>query len=541
MKKLTNNLKEKSEKVIAPFLDTFKEKSKKVLKPYIEQLKKEAKVLLVAAGLIKGEDRLIGLDLGSIYFKAVRVKKNEKEFSVKDSVIKELDQIKDLKEDMHITSEEGLSLGFDMDDLAIRRSSIPLMPKEEIEEALRWELKDDVDFDIDKARIKFSILGEREQSDGSKKIDLVAVVYKEENVEQKVNELKNLGLNIEDVFPAEFGLVNYVNNLNIIPPGEKVGIVDIGSVKTRISVIENGKLCFSRHVPIGGDTITEAMTGVLLSDKGKISFSKDEAEKLKCEKGIPKDMKILSLMRPVLEKLSNQIKRSMDYYEHRFNDSVEKIILAGGGSKLKGIKGYLSKEIDIEVLEILPEIACASGLTLIDHPEVDIIPEHFKLEKRAILKKMFLRITSFTIASVFFVSYLFLSVKAVSLNNQIKSYESYQEAIKDLTAVKDKMALFSYAVNTVSYESIDPGSVMKELSNLAPSYVLLDDLVIKDKDPHVKLSGVILRGSKLSKFMSNLESSSLFEKVKLVFSRKSESYSSDSLDFEIVCNVKDIR
>jgi len=317
-------------------INALKEKIKKILGPYIEQLKKEAKVLLSAAGKKASQRKVIGLDLGLKHFKAVRVKRSSKDFSIEDNTVKEITHLRDLNKDMNIGPEEEISLGFDIDNLAIRRASIPFMPKEEIEEALRWELKEEIEFNIDTARIKFSILGEREEND-SKKIDLIAIVYREDNIEEKVNELKSFGLNIQDVFPVEFALTNYITNLNIVPSGEKVAIVDIGSVKTKISIIENGKLCFARDVSIGGDTITEAMTGVLVSDKGKINFSKEEAEKLKCEKGIPKDIRVLSMMRPVLEKLSNQIRRSLDYYEHRFNDSVEKIILSGGTSKLKGI------------------------------------------------------------------------------------------------------------------------------------------------------------------------------------------------------------
>ena len=517
--------------------NVLKEKLYKILRPYIAQLKKEAKVLLSVAGKKSSQRKVIGLDLGLKHFKAVRVKKSGKDFSIEDNIVKEITFLKDLNKDMNIGPEEEISLGFDINNFAIRRASIPFMPKEEIEEALKWDLKEQIEFDIDKAKIKFSILGEKEE-DGSKKIDLIAVVYREANIEEKVNELKGLGLNVQDVFPAEFALTSYVINSNIIHSGEKIAIVDIGSVKTKISIVKDGKLCFVRDAAIGGDTITESMTGVLVSDKGKISFSKDEAEKLKCEEGISTDIKILSMMRPILERLSNQIKRSLDYYEHSFNDTIEKIILAGGASKLKGIKDYLSKEISVEVLEILPETSCAAGLALIDQPEVNIIPEHFKHEKNAILKKIFLRLVSFIIGSVLLVSYLFLTVKTISLNNQIKIYKSYWESIKDVTVVKDKMILFTHAINIISSGSINSGEIMKELSNLTPSYVLLDSLVIKNKEPHIKLSGVILRGKKLSEFMSNLEGSSLLEKVKLIFSRKNKDYSQDSLDFEITCNVK---
>ena len=503
-----------------------------------EQLKKEARSLLPALGIKTGKETVIGLDLGLKGFRAVRVTGSIKEIPLKDILIKDMNALKDLATQMNIDPEKRICINFSGENIAIRRASVPIMPQEEIEEALRWELKDHVQFGIEKARIKFEILGEEETEDGSKKIDLIAIVYKEKDVEEKVRELKNLGLNIQGVFPTEFSLAGYVGHLNIVSPQEKIAVVDIGSARTTISIIENKRLCFVRDVAMGGDTITEAMTGVLVSDKGKIELSKEEAEKLKREQGISEDIKILSMMRPVLERLSNQIKQSLEYYEHRFkSDAVKKIILAGNGSKLKGLKEYLAKETSLEVMEIFPESACAMGLSLIRGSGLNLIPEKYKVEKKAALKRIFLRMISIVIAFLFLFSYGLLSIKSINLRNELKIYRSHWENIKDVKSIKDRTDLYGYAVSVVSHEDLHAGRIMKELSNLVPSFIMLDNLVIKDKEPNVRVSGIIMREEKLSEFMSNLENSAMFEKVKLVFSEKNEDYSSGVVDFEITCDL----
>lgn len=507
------------------------------MKNILEQLKKETRSILSGLGLGPGSGSVIGLDLGLKYFRAVRLTRDIKEIPLKDTLIGQIHELKDLVSRMNIDSEEKVSVNFSTDKLAIRRVSVPIMPQEEIEEALRWELKEQVQFDITKAKIGFNILGEKEEPDGSKRIDLIAIVYRERDVEEKVKELRNLSLNIQGVFPTEFALAGYITHSNIVSPQEMIGFVDIGNNKTSIGIIKNGRLSFARDVAVGGDTITEAMTGVLILDKGKTNLSKEEAEKIKCEKGIPEDIAILSMMRPVLERFSNQIKSSMEYYEHRFGDSIGKIILAGNGSRLKGLKEYLSKEIGVEILDVLPEIAEALGLALSSDVDINMLPERFKLEKRRALKKISMRMVSIVFVFLFLVSYGLLSVKSINLKRGLKIRKAHLETVKDIEVIKDKMVMFGSAINILSSRNIETGKIMKELSNIVPSSIMLDNVLVKNTEPNLKISGIILKEEQLSEFMSSLEHSSIFEKVKLVFSEKNEDYSSGALDFEIICNL----
>lgn len=504
----------------------------------IQQFKREINSILSGLGVRTGQKTVIGLDIGSRYFRAVRFKEGARDIPLKDTLIDEIDNLKDLNGRLGIDSDEPVSVNFKSDNLLIMRTSVPVMPRAEIEEALRWELKEELQFDINKARLKFDILGETESEDGSKRIDLITVAYNEKEVEGKVVQLKNYGLNIQSVFPSGFALASYMSHFNIVSSSERVAVVEMGNIGTTIAIIENRKVCFVREVGVGGDTITEAMTGVLMSDKGKIEFSKKEAEKIKREEGIPEDLKILSMMRPVLEKVSNEIQRSLEYYEHKFGSGpIDKIILAGGGSRLKGLREYLSRETGLEVLDALPETACALGLSMINKDFLNMLPERFKSEKVKALKTISLRMVFIFIFLMFLFFYGLLFIKSINLKNELRVYKSHWAVMKDVRAIKEKMAVFGHAINVISKRGINAGGVMKELSNLVPTSLLLNDLIIEDKEPNVRLSGTILKQEQLSEFMSNLESSPVFEKVKLVYSERNGDYSGEALDFEILCNL----
>lgn len=508
------------------------------MKNIIDQLKKESKSILSDLGVKAKSGSVIGLDLGTKYFRAVRIREGVKELPLKDTLIKDMSQLKDLSSQMKIADDERISINFTGEALTIKRVNIPFMPLNEIAEALKWELREQLHIDIDKVKIKYAILGEREEEDGSKKIEIVVVVYNEAGIEAKVKELKAIGLNVQSVVPSEFALATYAGSQNLFSLDETAAIVDIGTSASVITVVEKGKVSFARSVAMGGDTITEAMTGTLVSDKGRIELSKDEAEKIKREQGISNDIRIVSMIRPIMERLVTQIKRSMEYCESQFGSGpVKKIILAGNGARLKGLKEYLSKEMDVEVADPLPEIAEAVGAALASGSKMNLLPDKFKEEKGREIKKVSLRMISIVVGMIFLFSYGLLSARTINLKKELEMFKAHLETVREIREIRDKMVVLGSAVNTVSSGNIEAGSIMKELSNIISVSTALDSMLVKDIQPNIELSGVILQSEGLSELMSLIEASPMFEKVKLVVSKESEKYSKGALDFEITCNL----
>jgi Tfp pilus assembly protein PilN len=269
-----------------------------------------------------------------------------------------------------------------------------------------------------------------------------------------------------------------------------------------------------------------------------MEYSKEEAEKLKCEYGIPHDPKLLSMMRPVLEKLSSYVRDSLEYYGRQFKSGpVTKIILAGNGSRLKGLKEYLTKESGVEVIHVLPEHALAMGLALSKDNSLNMLPEVFKEEDKKKLKMISVRMLSFIIGLIVLFSYGFLCIKAHNLKKEIEIYQKQWSTIKEIKILRDKMLVCNLAVDTVSRNSLHIGVIMRELTNVVMRGLILDSVTIKAKELQLRLKGIVLNTDQLSEFMSNLENSPLFENVRLMFRKKSEKYSGDAVEFEITCKV----
>ncbi|MES2416473.1 MAG: type IV pilus assembly protein PilM [Patescibacteria group bacterium] len=122
-------------------------------------------------------------------------------------------------------------------------------------------------------------------------------------------------------------------------------MLDFGAYKTKISIIEFGSVKSFHTINRGGAEVTESISKSL-----SIPFTK--AEEMKKEYGM--------FDNPVEKSLADIIKIHIDYvfsetnsvllnYEKKYNKTISKIILTGGGSQLKGFKEMAMSAFPVEI------------------------------------------------------------------------------------------------------------------------------------------------------------------------------------------------
>lgn len=129
-----------------------------------------------------------------------------------------------------------------------------------------------------------------------------------------------------------------------------VFLLDIGASTTKFSIIENG-IPWSTHI------LSRGSQDITLSLSKSLGLGFAEAEEIKRSVGFSKEethKNIVSTTQLALSTIFASANRMLLEFERRHGKVVEKLVLSGGGSLLKGIKEVAAAQFSVEVQIVDP-------------------------------------------------------------------------------------------------------------------------------------------------------------------------------------------
>ncbi|MEA3560715.1 MAG: pilus assembly protein PilM, partial [Candidatus Omnitrophota bacterium] len=329
-------------------------------------------------------------------------------------------------------------------------------------------------------------------------------------------------------------------------------------------ILKDGAIEFSRRLPVAGEDITKAMTGVLVSDLGRLEFEMDEVERLKKKCGIPgksqtqmagekvSAAQILSLIRPSIEKLSNEISRSFDYYRGSSQGgNVDRAILFGGSAGLKGLTEYLSDKLRMEVdvgdplkwVKVLSgavdkkeivshRLGVAMGAVLGAAGGINLLPSEVKEETRRLIERAGIKAVATALILLLLFLYIGMRLQLVNYSKRISSGKVELLSLKQ----QIKEARKQLQINRILIHEPYWIEAIKEISNVVPPNIYITEISMQEGKEGVKeitLCGIILAGEEatlasLSRLMLTLERG-IFKNVALITTRKYEEIEGSSM------------
>ncbi len=125
-----------------------------------------------------------------------------------------------------------------------------------------------------------------------------------------------------------------------------VMLMDFGAYKTRLSIVEFGSVRLFHTINRGSADISDSIS------KG-LGVQYPKAEEMKKEFGLygnPADKNLSDIMRIHCDYIVTETRGVVSSYEKKYNKTVGKIILTGGGSLLKGFKELIANSFTMEVV-----------------------------------------------------------------------------------------------------------------------------------------------------------------------------------------------
>ncbi len=216
---------------------------------------------------------------------------------------------------------------------------LPLMSEDEVKQALQWQVEQYIPIPADRA-VWSSQTIRKDPATGGMEVLLVAAA--KNLVNAYINVLEQAGL---EVVAMETELMATARAE--VPADYPLSlVVDIGSKSTDMGVVQKGQLVFARTVATAGDAFTRAIQAALGLDAA-------QAEQYKNTYGFSGDKlngKLAEAMRPVLNVIASEIKKTVDFYTSKhLGEGLNLVTISGGVSVLPDMVGVLTGMLGLEV------------------------------------------------------------------------------------------------------------------------------------------------------------------------------------------------
>ncbi len=234
----------------------------------------------------------------------------------------------------------------------VKKVSLPVMTREELDEQIRWEAEQYIPFDVNEVNLDFQIL---ETSDGEGQMDVLLVAAKKDLIDDYVQVISEAGLTPAVIDIAAFAVENAFEANYEARPDEVVALVNIGAQVVNINILMDGTPVFTRDITTAGNHYTEEIQKAL-------SISFEEAERIKLggkksedsQEVVPQEVE--KAMQSVTETVIGEISRSLDFFSATSADSrIARVMLSGGGANVAGFQMAFQERtgLDVEIFNPL--------------------------------------------------------------------------------------------------------------------------------------------------------------------------------------------
>jgi type IV pilus assembly protein PilM len=215
------------------------------------------------------------------------------------------------------------------------------MPAEELEDQISWEAEQYIPFDINDVNMDFQILSP-DNIDPSK-MNVLLVASKKDIINDYVAVFNEAGLHLSVVDVDSFAVQNAFELNHDLGEDAVVALINIGASIMNINVVKAGVTLFTRDVQMGGNLYTEEI-------QKQLGLSSTEAESLKMLVNETNNVDLIDVITKVNESISQEVRRSLDFYNSTANDDrITDIFVSGGASKSLNLINAISEKTGLAV------------------------------------------------------------------------------------------------------------------------------------------------------------------------------------------------
>ena len=450
--------------------------------------------------------------------------------------------------------------------IEIKHLILPPLPPEELLGVAKWQLKEQVSFDLNSAWIDWQVLNEFKDKNGEQKVEMNFVVVPKEVVSRYIHIVERCGLNLIGMTSESYNLAEFIKHT--MNRSEVVAILNIGDVYSTISLICQEKVYFVRKISISSRMFVQSLTKTIGTGKGKVQLSPKEADAVIDTVGVPIDepqgnkrdtqrSHILFLLRPLIESLVREIKFSFHYFTTHFEKNEPEIFyLTGTRAYIRNLDQYLSRQIGLTVEQISSSdhfdfqevnqtrieknsycLINILGAVVGRCQSINLLRQRVQKDKAKYVKDSLFRCGVISVGIIFLFVVMGTQIQVSHHKRKLKERQGYLSQIKFIEDIYQKVHLKEDLISKIQVGTVPATVPLKLISAIIPNEIILNEMRFYVSRGQLSLKGEVfnesLSDAGLTKFMQKLEESSFVQEVSLTVSQKVES----KQIFQILCDL----
>lgn len=310
-------------------------------------------------GKLRGQFSTAALDIGNHSIKLVKLRHIKKGYFLEATGIKELppgtiegSEIKNrdvlievLTTLVNQCDPSIVEVVFSMSGHGIisDKFTFKIDPNENAEELILWEAGQRSPFDVDDITLDYKIL---HKNDDTNEIEVLLVAAKNQVMQNYIDLLYDAGLKPVIVDVDAFAINNcFALESEGLPSPAVTALINIGHDLTNVTFIKNGTYHSARDISTAGDFFNKTL-------QRNLGLSAEEASMLLKGRATTSidQSKLTQSIEYAAEELSSGIDLAFSYFKSsEKSDSIDKIILSGGGAYIPHIIDFMEKRHETTV------------------------------------------------------------------------------------------------------------------------------------------------------------------------------------------------
>jgi type IV pilus assembly protein PilM len=230
----------------------------------------------------------------------------------------------------------------------IKKISIPATSEEELAEVIPWEAEQYIPFDVEDVNLAYQVL--KGASGGEGNMDVLLVAAKKDKINDYTSVVSQAGRNPVLVDVDVFALQNCYEMNYETDDAMGTALINLGASTTNVAILKGTTSIFWRDISVGGNHYNDAI-------RKELNLSFDQAETLKRGEevdGIPVE-NVTPIIASVNDFIGTEIQKTIDFFKNTTpGENIEKIVIAGGSSRVPHLRESLAERFGVPVEPLNP-------------------------------------------------------------------------------------------------------------------------------------------------------------------------------------------